>query len=1025
MRICKVYFPLFLLFLFVAKPVFSLNHDRHISQYGHTAWRIQDGYFGGKVRKITQTTDGYIWIGTEAGLFRFDGVRFVPWSSLDREQLSSAFIIALRAARDGSLWIGTDDGLAHSVNQHLITYLRGDFVTDILEDEHGEIWVAHSKTGDPSHPLCQVVDTTIRCYGSDDGVPPFDAQPLAQDRSGNLWVGGDTKLLTWRLGSSKVWLGPSQVYSPRPLQSGAGTGGGVRALAVAADGSLWVGMQLAGQGGLQHIVDGALKSFVTPKLNGETLGVNALLADRQNSLWVGTTNQGIYRIRGKEVEHFRITDGLSSDSVWTFFEDREGNLWVATSQGLDMFRDLHVSSFSAREGLSENSVNSVLASRDGTVWVGTAGNLEILGPDGVSSLPRRVLQGKQVASLFEDRAGHLWVGMDNTLLIYQHGKFREIKKQDGSPVGLTMGMTEDLENNIWVETFGPPGTLIRIQDLKVREDFRAPQMPLAQRLAPDPQSGVWLGLANGDLARYRSGKAETFHFVGHPNSQVRAIIAASDGSILGATAFGVLGWKNGIQQILTVRNGLPCDTIHALISDNQDNLWLHAQCGLIEIPNNEMQRWWEQPERRLKLKVFDASDGVQAGEGHFSTSARSPDGRLWFATRGVLQMVDPAHMAGNTVAPPVHINAVVADRKSYSPQEGLRLPPRTRDLEIDYTALSFAVPQKVVFRYMLEGHDGTWQESGTRRQAFYNDLPPGLYRFRVIACNNDGVWNEEGATLNFSVAPAWYQTNWLRFLSIFSGLFVAWSIYRLRLRQMAMSMSARFDERLAERTRMARELHDTFIQTVQGSKLVVDDALEKSGDPVLTHRALEQLSEWLARAIQEGRAALNSLRTSTTQRNDLADALQRATENGVLPTPIAVTFSVVGDARDMHPVVRDEVFRVGFEAIRNAYQHSSATQLEIELRYSQELTLRVSDNGVGVDPAIAEKGRDGHFGLQGMRERAARIGGTLTMMTSGSGTEIKLSVPGGIIFQTSRSFRKELLARMRTLLGYHPPPSSR
>jgi len=690
-----------------------------------------------------------------------------------------------------------------------------------------------------------------------------------------------------------------------------------------------------------------------------------------------------------------------------------------------MFRDLRVSSFSAREGLSEDSVNSVLASRDGTVWVGTAGNLEILGPDGVSSLPRRVLQGKQVASLFEDRAGHLWVGMDNTLLIYQHGKFREIKKQDGSPVGLTMGMTEDLENNIWVETFGPPGTLIRIQGLKVREEFPAPRMPLAQRLAADPQSGIWLGLANGNLARYRSGKIESFLFEGHSNSPVRAIIATPDGSILGATGFGVVGWKNGKQQTLTARNGLPCDTIHALISDNQDNLWLHAQCGLIEIPNNEMQRWWEQPERRLKLKVFDASDGVQAGEGHFSTSARSPDGRLWFATRGVLQMVDPAHMAGNTVAPPVHINAVVADRKSYSPQEGLRLPPRTRDLEIDYTALSFAVPQKVVFRYMLEGHDGTWQESGTRRQAFYNDLPPGLYRFRVIACNNDGVWNEEGATLNFSVAPAWYQTNWLRFLSIFFGLFVAWSIYRLRLRQMAMSMSARFDERLAERTRMARELHDTFIQTVQGSKLVVDDALEKSGDPVLTHRALEQLSEWLARAIQEGRAALNSLRTSTTQRNDLADALQRATENGVLPTPIAVTFSVVGDARDMHPVVRDEVFRIGFEAIRNAYQHSSATQLEIELRYSQELTLRVSDNGVGVDPAIAEKGRDGHFGLQGMRERAARIGGTLTMMTSGSGTEIKLSVPGGVIFQTSRSFRKELLARMRTLLGYHPPPSSR
>jgi ligand-binding sensor domain-containing protein len=663
---------LFLCFFFMAKPGFSLNPDSHISQYGHTAWRIQDGYFGGKVRKITQTTDGYIWIGTEAGLFRFDGVRFVPWSSLTAEPLSSAYIIALRAARDGSLWIGTDDGLAHWVDQQLITYLKGDYVPDIFEDEKGEIWVARNKAGDPSDPLCHVVDQAIRCFGSDDGVPPFDAKPLAQDSSGNLWVGGDTKLLSWRLGPSRAWLGPSRIYSPKALQSGAGTGGGVRALAVAADGSLWVGMQLAGQGGLQHIVDGALKSFDAPGLSGETLGVNALLNDRQNSLWVGTTSQGIYRIRGKDVDHFRSTDGLSSDSVWTFFEDREGNLWVATSQGLDMFRDLRVRSFSAREGLSEDSVNSVLVSRDGTVWVGTAGDLQVLGPNGVASLPGKAWQGKQVASMFEDRAGRLWVGMDNALSIYQHGQFRQIHKQDGSPVGLVMSMTEDSENNIWVETFGPPGTLIRIQDLRVREEFPAPQVPLAQRLAADPQSGIWLGLANGSLARYRSGKIETFPFTGHSMSRVRAIFAASDGSILGATASGVLGWKNGRQQILTVRNGLPCDTLNALIQDNQDNLWLHGQCGLIEIPNDEMRLWWDQPERRLKLKVFDASDGAGAGEGHFSKSARSPDGRLWFATRGVLQMVDPAHMAGNAVAPPVYIDALVADRKRYSPHEGPR-----------------------------------------------------------------------------------------------------------------------------------------------------------------------------------------------------------------------------------------------------------------------------------------------------------------------------------------------------------------
>jgi signal transduction histidine kinase/streptogramin lyase len=763
------------------------------------------------------------------------------------------------------------------------------------------------------------------------------------------------------------------------------------------------------------MVGDALTSFVAPTLNGETLEVIALLNDRQKSLWVGTGNQGIYRIHDGDVDHYRSTDGLSSDLVGGFFEDREGNLWVATSKGIDMFRDLRVSSFSTREGLSADAVDSVLASRDGTIWIGTAGNLDVLGPDGVSSRAGKALQGHQVTSLLEDHAGRLWIGIDNTLSIHQGRTFSSIERPDGSPLGVVIGMTEDTENNIWAETMGPPGTLIRIQDLKVREELPAPRMPLARKIVADPQGGIWLGLVNGDLARYRSGKTEIFAFTDLPDSRVNQLVALSDGSVLGATAFGVIGWKDGKQQVLTVRNGLPCDGIRALISDTRGDLWLHTQCGLIEIDHAELQRWWEQPERKVQLNVFDVSDGVQPGRGHFNTSTRTPDGRLWFANGSVLQMIDPDHTAGNAVAPPVHIEAIVADRKSYSVQEGLRLPPLTRDLAIDYTALSFVVPHKVVFRYMLEGHDGGWQEPGTRRQAFYNDLGPGHYRFRVIACNNDGVWNEEGAALTFSIAPAWYQTHWFRFLSVFSGLLVAWSLYRLRLRQMAVSMSARFDERLADRTRMARELHDTFLQTVQGSKLVADHALERSSDPVRMRQTLEQLSEWLARAIQEGRAALNSLRTSTTQRNDLADALHRATENGFVPSSMAVTFSVVGHARDMHPVVRDEVYRIGYEAIRNASLHSSATQLEIELRYSQELSLRVSDKGVGIDLAIADKGRDGHFGLQGMRERAARIGGTLTMTTSASGTDIRLIVPGGIIFQTSGPSRQGLLAKVRTL----------
>ena len=985
----------------VCTGAFALDPSRHISQYGHTAWRTQDGYFGGQAVSITQTTDGYIWVGTDAGLFRFDGVRFASWSSLTGERLPSSFIIALLAARDGSLWIATDAGLAHWVNQRLVKYLTGDSIDSVAEDETGKIWVMRFRVGDYSHPLCEVVDTAIRCYGSEDGVPPSAGGPLVQDTSGNLWAGSDTTLLRWRPGSAKV-------YRPKALQSNAGIDG-VEAMALAADGSLWVGMGLTGRGaGLQHMVDGAMKSFVAPKLNGESLEVMALLEDHQKSLWVGT-HQGIYRIRGTDVDHYQTMDGLSGELVQAFFEDREGNLWVATSKGIDMFHDLRVSSFSTHEGLSIDSADSVLASRDGTIWIGNAGHLEVLGPNGVSSQPGKALPGHQVTSLLEDHAGRLWVGIDNTLSIYQRGKFSQIKKQDGSPLGMIMGLTEDSENNIWVETHGPPAMLIRIQNLKVREEFPAPPMPLARKLVADPQSGIWLGLVNGDLARFRSGKTEIFPFSGHPDSRVLALTASSDGSILGATAFGVIGWKNGKQQILTVRNGLPCDSIDALISDNQGDLWLHAECGLIKIANDEVQRWWGQPESRLKVRVLDASDGVQSGVGHFNTSARTLDGRLWFANGTLLQMIDPAHMAGNTVAPPVHVDLIVADRKSYSPQEGLSLPPLTRDLEIDYTALSFVLPQKVFFRYMLDGRDTRWQEPGTRRQAFYNDLRPGHYRFRVIACNNDGVWNEVGATLEFNILPAFYQTKWFVLFCVAATTCLAWMAYRYRVRQVTGRLDMQFKERLSERTRIARELHDTLLQSFQGLTLHFQRARnllpDRAAEAIQT---LDKALDGAEQAIVEGRDAIHDLRSLAPAAQGLAEEITALGEELIAEDtnkePAQFRVVIEGSVRVLHPNVHLDISRIAREALRNAFIHSQGRLIETEITYSDKLfRLRIRDDGKGLDPNVRDQGeRTGHWGLRGMRERAERLGGELDLWSEpGAGTEVELRLPGSIVYEAS------------------------
>ena len=429
-------------------------------------------------------------------------------------------------------------------------------------------------------------------------------------------------------------------------------------------------------------------------------------------------------------------------------------------------------------------------------------------------------------------------------------------------------------------------------------------------------------------------------------------------------------------------------------------------CALGVLKSADLRAWKQNPGISVTIRTLDALDGVRPTSASFGAGARSPDGRLWFANNGALQVVDPERLVRNTTPPPVHIEQVVADRIAYEAQRTVRLPPLTRDLQIDYVGLSFVAPQKMRFRYRLDGRDETWQEPGSRRQAFYSDLRPGTYRFTVIASNNDGVWNEQGASLEIVIAPAWYQTRAFVLTGIMLGAVIVWVAYRLRMRQVARALNARFDERLVERTRMARDLHDTLLQTLQGTKMVADTALDRPDDAPTLVRALKQVSAWVGQASEEGRSAVNALRTSTTERNDLAEAFRRAIEDGPRRSVVSASITVTGTAREMHPVVRDEIYRIGYEAIRNAYTHSRATHLEIGLSYGRDLILRVADDGVGMEPSTVERGKEGHFGLPGMRERASRIGATLSVTsTSGAGTAIVVTVPGRAIFRRTSSIR--------------------
>lgn len=1003
--------PLLAMLCLGAASAWALDPSRHLSQYAHTTWRTQSGDFGGTPIEMTQTSDGYLWVGTNTGLVRFDGVRFVPWTPPPGQRLPDARIFALSGSRDGGLWIGTAYNVSHLVNGELTNYERPrGRIEALLEDNDGAAWITRTQITDGQGPLCRIKGTNVRCFDKADGMPfPYSAF-LAKDTVGNFWVGGFFGVCRWKPGSCATYF-ENKSLADRGI-------GAIQAIAAGADGSFWAVREMSGPGlRLEQFKDGIWTSHVYQEIAANNADVSALFVDRGNSLWIATANHGIYRIQGSSVDHFDRTDGLSSDAVGSFFEDREGTVWVVTSDGIDNFRNLQVATFSMREGMNADGASSLIAAHDGAVWVGNFEALNILRNNQLSAIGKdQGLPGHNVTTLLEDHAGRMWVGVDGGLWVYDHGIFRAILNANGGLLGIVFSIVEGADQSIWVRA-GP--NLYRIHDFTVQDETTSPQITKAYILAARPQGGVVLGLTTGDLLRYNNGQETTIS----PNDgihvdQIRDIFVAPDDSIWGTTQQELFRWKDGRRENLTARNGFPCDRFYALLKV-PGFLWISAKCGFVKIADSELENWWEHPDRRVKTTVVGPLEGVQPGLTSLKPQiARTSDGRLWFVNGRVLQMMDPDHPKRNLIPPPVHIEQVIADRETYGALDGLRLPALTRDLQIDYTALSFVAPEKVRYRYRLEPRDTYWQEPGIRRQAFYSDLAPGRYRFHVIACNNDGVWNETGATWSFAVQPAYYQTAWFRLMDVALAAFALWVLYRLRVRRMRQSMTARFDERIDERTRLAREFHDTLLQTIQASKMVADDALENTGDASYMQRALERVSGWLTQATQEGRAALNSLRTSTAEVNDLAEALERAARECSLKVSMEFALVVDGIAQQLHPIVRDEIYRIGYEAIRNACSHSGGSRLEIDLSYARNLVLRVRDDGKGIPPKVAGSGREGHFGLKGMQERALRVGGTLTLSSSAfSGTEVELIVPGNIVFTQKNSTRSNLLLKLSKFLG--------
>jgi signal transduction histidine kinase len=509
------------------------------------------------------------------------------------------------------------------------------------------------------------------------------------------------------------------------------------------------------------------------------------------------------------------------------------------------------------------------------------------------------------------------------------------------------------------------------------------------------------------------GFSGNFPAAGCEKSSTHEIRAQADGSILAAFDDGLAGFREGKVQRMTTKNGLPCDFIISFIEDKEKRWWLYTRCGVVELADSELKRWWADPEAVVQTRLYDTFDGAQPNIPAFNSSDCSPDGRVWFTSGVVVQVLDPSRLTKTAPSAVTYIESLLVDRKEIAATENLRLPPNPHDLQIDYTSPTFLIPQRVKFRYRLDSYDRDWREAGTRRQAFYTNLRPGKYSFRVIASNSEGIRNVSAAQLDFSVDPAFYQTNWFRTLCAGGLLVLLWGAYRLRVRQLAHQFNMRLEERVAERTRLARDLHDTLLQSFQALLPRLQASINMfAARPADALRTLEQAADHASQAIAEGRDAVRGLRMSTVEKNDLAVAIRTVGEelSSVASNQPSPNFNVVveGVSRNLHPILRDEVYRLAVEALRNAFRHAAAQNVEVEIRYDEKyFRLRVRDDGKGIpSDVLSGDGREGHYGLPGMRERAKLVGGKLTIWTElDGGTEVELNIPGARAYvKSTRAF---------------------
>ena len=950
--------------------------DNLLTGYSLTSWNEGDGHPLGTVYAMVQDPQGYLWLGTDAGLFRFDGSRFTAWNTMSDAPLPPVAVVALCVTSRGSLLVGLADGAGiREIRNGTLTELTrkgvrvSDAVTELVEGRDGTLWMV---TGRELYTLRGAEWQKVELpWAFREGTV---TQPIVT-RTGDLLVG--TRWGVFRRTPRATFELVSNEYVWGIHEDAAGT--------------IWTTDIVAGYrrlgapGPPRHPLEGA--------------GYR-LTHDRRGNLWIATFGEGLWRVRdagraeGPLIERASLRTGLSSDSVQSVLEDRDGNIWVGTTGGLHRLQE--------RALTPVENVGFVVAmepAEGARMWAGTTnGMIQFSGAPGPWARMGARSPGPDVRSLHRDKSGTLWIGASDGLWQFANGRLTHVALP-GTPQMVVMEIASDARGGLWLGDdewlFHWDGS--RLEPFPGRSDEGELQRINLAR--SDGSGRIWLGFSGGRLGYVDHDR--NLHVLGPPegmtsvHATIHAVYEGADKTIWIGGSGGLSRFQHGRVATLTQANGLPAGRVWAVVEDLQGRMWLNMERGLVRLERGELEQAFADAAHRIKYRFYDTYDGLAGASVGIIGSGRGGDGTLWFVRGGGVTVVanNPALDDGRgDAALPLRIEDVVANDRPHRLDSLTSLPAGTTRVQIRYTALSLSSSDRIRFRYRLEGIDTAWVDAGTRRTAFYTNLSPGPYRFQVDASGEDGSWQAAPVAWSFSVEPAFYQTRWFSALVAAAGLLVIWGAWRVRLRL----VRQQFSLALAERARLSREIHDTLLQSLVGVALQFDAIAENLDSASVTAKEqLLRVRRHVEAYVRDARQSISDLRSPLLEATDLVTVLREFGKRSVSDTRIRFVSSVIGTPLENSPKIDNELLRIGQEAITNAVRHSAASQIALELRFENAaVTLRVSDDGHGFDVSCPDAEPNKHYGMTTMRERAEELGGRLTVVsTRDRGTVVEAIVP--------------------------------